>query len=119
MGLNLLCKQHVTGSGIILGGLNACTLKAVPVAVGLLDWATQTTLSADQISNAANIFYDNLSQESRTIFSEQVLSVHSCIEQLAAGGEQAKELLDVAGVIPTQKHYDPSSMAPLWEALIH
>lgn len=24
MGLNLLCKQHVTGSGIILGGLNAC-----------------------------------------------------------------------------------------------
>ena len=100
-------------------GTAGSSLKAVKVAVSLLEWAAQTPLSAERISDAASIFYDSLSQESSTIFSEQVLSVKNCTEQLAAGDEQAKELLDTAGVTSTQKHFDPSSLTPLWEALIH
>ena len=116
--LSALEEQLKKIAGLEVGTAGA-SLKAVKVAVGLLDWAAQTPLSAEQISDAANIFYDSLPQESRAMFSEQVLSVKSCTEQLAVGGEQAKELLDTAGVTPKQKHYDPSSIAPLWEALIH
>ena len=100
-------------------GTAGSSLKAVKVAVSLLDWAAQTPLSAEQISDAASIFYDSLPQEIRTIFSEQVRSVKNCTEQLAVGDEQAKELLDTAGVTSTQKHFDTSSLTPLWEALIH
>jgi len=100
-------------------GTAGSSLKAVKVAVGLLDWAAQTPLSAEQISDAANVFYDSLPQKSRAIFSEQLLSVKNCVEQLAVGGEQANELLDTAGVSSTQKKFDTSSLTPLWEALIH
>ena len=100
-------------------GTAGSSLKAVKVAVGLLDWAAQTSLSAEQISDTANVFYDSLTQQNRTIFSEQVLSVKNCTEQLAVGGEQAKELLDTAGVTSTQKNFDTSPLNPLWEALIH
>ena len=100
-------------------GTAGASLKAVKVAVSLLDWAAQTPLSAEQISDTASLFYGSMPQEMRTIFSEQILSVKNCTEQLAVGGEHAKELLDTAGVTPTQNHYDPSSIAPLWEAFTH
>lgn len=97
-------------------GTAGSSLKAVPVAIALLDWAEETTLTAEQIEQSVTSFYESLSQDEKSILSEQLFSLQSCSELLLAGGDSAKALLDDAGAALTRESYSADRLSPLWDA---
>ena len=89
-------------------GTAGSSLKSAAAASRLLDWAAETTLSADEISSAAAAWRDGIDGDAADMLEGQVQSVLNSIDTITAADGQS--LLETAGVTDSSYPWDSNAV---------
>ena len=89
-------------------GTAGSSLKSAAAASRLLDWAAETTLSADEISSAAAAWRDGIDGDAADMLEGQVQSVLNSIDTITAADGQS--LLETAGVTDSGYPWDSNAV---------
>lgn len=95
----------------VMPGAAGSSLRAVQVAVKLLDWGVYTGLDTDEIREAAAVWMENLTVDTRTEFVGKLELVDGAYQDLLSGN--ARELLDVAGCQDTEIFWGSDPVEPI------
>ena len=99
-------------------GVAGSSLKAVPFALKLIDWAQNTPLDDDGVKGAVLSWLLNKGNDKQAAFSEQFALAYSAYRTLTSGNEtEAADLLDSAGCTDRDASPLPAESLPRAETL--
>lgn len=99
-------------------GVAGSSLKAVPFALKLIDWAQNTPLDDDGVKGAVLSWLLNKGHDEQAAFSEQFALAYSAYRTLTSGNEtEAADLLDSAGCTDRDASLLPAESLPRAETL--
>ena len=99
-------------------GVAGSSLKAVPFALKLIDWAQNTPLDDDGVKGAVLGWLLNKGNDEQAAFSEQFALAYSAYQTLTSGNEtEAADLLDSAGCSDRDASLLPTEALPRVETL--
>ena len=95
----------------VMPGAAGASLRAVQVAVKMLDWGVNTGLDTEEIRQATVAWLSNKGNDAQVEFAQKLEAVDDAYNQLR--GENARELLDTAGCQDTEIFWGSDTVAPI------
>ncbi len=95
----------------VMPGAAGASLRAVQVAVKLLDWGEHTGLDTEEIRQATVNWLADKGNDAQVEFAQKLEAVDDAYNQLLAGN--ARELLDEAGCQDTEIFWGSDPVAPI------
>lgn len=95
----------------VMPGAAGASLRAVQVAVKLLDWGVHTGLDTEEIRQATIVWLSDKGNDAQVEFAQKLEAVDDAYNQLLAGN--ARELLDEAGCQDTEIFWGSDPVAPI------
>ena len=95
----------------VMPGAAGASLRAVQVAVKLLDWGVHTGLDTEEIRQATIAWLSDKGNDAQVEFAQKLEAVDDAYNQLLAGN--ARELLDEAGCQDTEIFWGSDPVAPI------
>ncbi len=95
----------------VMPGAAGASLRAVQVAVKLLDWGVNTGLDTEEIRQATIAWLSDKGNDAQVEFAQKLEAVDDAYNQLLAGN--VRELLDEAGCQDTEIFWGSDPVAPI------